>query len=71
MLGAEAPPSASGLARDLGIRRATVAKMIRRIRSVLRANGEEAELLYGVVDGGMRARSRPVRRSPRRGRRSE
>lgn len=65
VLGADGRPSASGIARDLGMRRATVSKMIRRVRSALRANDASAELLYGIVGADGHGRLQPLQRRRR------
>lgn len=51
MLNEEAA-SASQIARDVGMRRPTVGRMINRVRRVMETDPVQAELLYGIVSGG-------------------
>ena len=50
MLNAKKSASACQIARDLGIRRATVWSMMHRVRVAMANDQDQAELLYGIVE---------------------
>lgn len=50
MLNAKKSASAYQIARDLGMRRPTVWSMMHRIRTAMANDGEQAELMYGIVE---------------------
>lgn len=50
MLNAKKSASAHQLARDLGMRRATVWSMMHRIRTAMAADPDQARLLHGIVE---------------------
>jgi transposase-like protein len=51
MLDGSTPASAHGISRDLGMRRPTVANMMRRVRAAMASDDDQASLLSQIVSG--------------------
>ncbi len=64
MLNSNEAPSASQIARDLGMRRATVSSMMRRVRTALANDPEQAKFLYKIVQGDDAHVDRKPRKRP-------